>query len=387
MGPGPIILGGIAIVGTGYAFKKFVYDPHLAPLIEAAIEEARHRSRNHHFPWEIRPQPHAQHTGHESEPIAVPVSASTTALSPTHSTLRRRSVQKNIDDFEMDSRPLSRSVSGPGLEKQGPSDRRGWDGAEHDPFLDPPSYDTARIYQEKYHQPSSSASRPLGGAGVGASEKPLPGRPESAQDAEIRSLLFDAPHTPSHPDPSPFQGQEGVPFMAICPPHPSSFHPHHPNPNSPSSSSAGAGVLSDEGAAPSTTFSFLSLSPSQLPSPQTPANAINDLSSAPSPPPASLLSPSTSPPSSTSTLPNDLAPTDLGLTFIHQHSHAHAHAQAPSSTFSSASASDSAFGSPRRGPMSVVSMSEESEGGEVGEGGRGDSEWEEEDGWSDAGRV
>ncbi|ODN85252.1 hypothetical protein L198_07575 [Cryptococcus wingfieldii CBS 7118] len=377
MGPGPIILGGIAIVGTGYAFKKFVYDPHLAPLIEAAIEEARHRSRNHHFPWEIRPQPHAQHTGHESEAIAVPVSASTTALSPTHTTLRRRSVHKNIDDFEMGSRPLSRSVSGPGLEKQGPSDRRGWDGEEHDPFLDPPSYDTARIYQEQYHQPSSSASMPLGGAGVGASEKPLPGRSESAQDAEIRSLLFDAP------DPSPFQGQEGVPFMAICPPHPSSFLPHHPNPNpnpnSPSSSSAGAGVLSDEGAAPSTTFSFLSLSPSQLPSPQTPARTINDLSSASTPAPASLLSPSTSPPSSTFTLPNDLAPTDLGLTFIHPH------AQAPSSTFSSAS--DSAFGSPRRGPLSVVSMSEESEGGEVGEGGRGDSEWEEEDGWSDAGRV
>ncbi|ODN82286.1 hypothetical protein L202_02566 [Cryptococcus amylolentus CBS 6039] len=384
MGPGPIILGGIAIVGTGYAFKKFVYDPHLAPLIEAAIEEARHRSRNHHFPWETRPQPHAQHTEHESEAIAVPVSASTTALSPAYTTLRRRSVQKNIDGFEMDSRPLSRSISGPGLEKQGPSDRRGWDGAEHDLFLDPPSNDTARIYQEKYHQSSSSASTPLGGAGFGAPEKPLPGRPESAQDAEIRSLLFDAPHTPSHPDPSPFQGQEGVPFMAICPPHPSSFLPHHPNPNpnpsSPSYSSAGAGVLSDEGTAPSTTFSFLSLSPSQLPSPQTPARAIHDLSSASTPTPVSLLSPSTSsPPPSTSTLANDLAPTDLGLTFIHPH------VQAPSSTFSSAS--DSALGSLRRGPMSVVSMSEESEGGEVGEGGRGDSEWEEEDGWSDAGRV
>ncbi|GMK57842.1 hypothetical protein CspeluHIS016_0406760 [Cutaneotrichosporon spelunceum] len=46
--PIPIIIGTtIAVAATGYALKKFVYDPHLAPVIEAFIEQQRqlHRRR------------------------------------------------------------------------------------------------------------------------------------------------------------------------------------------------------------------------------------------------------------------------------------------------------------------------------------------------------
>ncbi|BEI86518.1 hypothetical protein CcaverHIS002_0608050 [Cutaneotrichosporon cavernicola] len=40
--PIPIIIGTtIAVAATGYALKKFVYDPHLAPVIEAFIEQQR----------------------------------------------------------------------------------------------------------------------------------------------------------------------------------------------------------------------------------------------------------------------------------------------------------------------------------------------------------
>ncbi|WVQ76101.1 hypothetical protein IAR50_005741 [Cryptococcus sp. DSM 104548] len=370
MGPGPIILGGIAIVGTGYAFKKFVYDPHLAPLIEAAIEQARQRSQHHHFPWETpQPRGHAR-AQQQAEPASVPVSASTTAISPSHTTLRRRSVQKNPEDFEMDSKPLLGDT------------KTSWEGAKHDVFLDPPAYD----------------STPRSGGGM--SEKNLPDRPESAQDAEIRSLLFQAP-----PTPATFETSGEAPFMAICPPRASALNPPHPtSPTSPSET------------APSTTFSFLSLSPSQLPSPQTPARAINNLSlvslaSADSTPRegqefdereergqetmrgreddiislSTFASTPTSPTSPPSTLPPSFTPTDLGLTFLHPHPQLQGQGHPQNETPVSFSASVSTLGSPKnRRPMSVVSMSEG--GSEAGEASRGDSEWEE-DGWSDTGRV
>ncbi|CAK9782701.1 hypothetical protein CC85DRAFT_285578 [Cutaneotrichosporon oleaginosum] len=45
----PIIIGTtIAVAATGYAFKKFVYDPHLAPVIEAFIEQQRELHNRRH---------------------------------------------------------------------------------------------------------------------------------------------------------------------------------------------------------------------------------------------------------------------------------------------------------------------------------------------------
>ncbi|KAK4683699.1 hypothetical protein P7C73_g6531, partial [Tremellales sp. Uapishka_1] len=39
LSPIPIVIGTtLAVIGSGYAFKKFIYDPHLAPLLEAFLQ-------------------------------------------------------------------------------------------------------------------------------------------------------------------------------------------------------------------------------------------------------------------------------------------------------------------------------------------------------------
>lgn len=75
--PVPIIIGGtLALIGSGIAFKKFVYDPHLAPLLEAYLAQLVHHHRDTY------------------EPVAVPVASAgrSTARADHHpTTLRRRS--------------------------------------------------------------------------------------------------------------------------------------------------------------------------------------------------------------------------------------------------------------------------------------------------------
>ncbi|CAD6588882.1 MAG: hypothetical protein TREMPRED_005192, partial [Tremellales sp. Tagirdzhanova-0007] len=64
----PIIIGTtLAIVGSSYVFKKFIYDPHLAPLLEALL--AAHRQT-------ISPSPSSQRN---AIPMTTPSSGTSTA--------------------------------------------------------------------------------------------------------------------------------------------------------------------------------------------------------------------------------------------------------------------------------------------------------------------
>ncbi|EIW71332.1 hypothetical protein TREMEDRAFT_60262 [Tremella mesenterica DSM 1558] len=94
--PVPIILGGtLALIGSGYAFKKFVYDPHLAPLIEAFLASR---------------QPHKDH--YEFIPIPIVSAGISTARQdhPTSGHLRRRS--RPVQEYELDPFPRFREDQG-----------------------------------------------------------------------------------------------------------------------------------------------------------------------------------------------------------------------------------------------------------------------------------
>ncbi|RXK37487.1 hypothetical protein M231_05208 [Tremella mesenterica] len=94
--PVPIILGGtLALIGSGYAFKKFVYDPHLAPLIEAFLASR---------------QPHKDH--YEFIPIPIVSAGTSTARQdhPTSGHLRRRS--RPVQEYELDPFPRFREDQG-----------------------------------------------------------------------------------------------------------------------------------------------------------------------------------------------------------------------------------------------------------------------------------
>ncbi|KAL1406244.1 hypothetical protein Q8F55_007938 [Vanrija albida] len=92
--PVPIIIGtAIAAVGSAYAFKKFVYDPHVAPFIDALI--AAHRSNNG---YERVPVPVAQ-VSHPAGPPAYSGGRSTAVDVDGSPTLRRR---RPAEVYELD---------------------------------------------------------------------------------------------------------------------------------------------------------------------------------------------------------------------------------------------------------------------------------------------
>ncbi|WVQ83384.1 hypothetical protein IAT38_005525 [Cryptococcus sp. DSM 104549] len=226
MGTGPAIIGAIALVGSGYAFKKFVYDPHLAPIVEAAWAE------RHEFFRAVR------NRRETNEPIAVAVPAhppsvgtSTSVKSEDHANhLRKRtSAQRSSGSLELEEMPLlPRGVgleNGASVEVPGPSKpkrvNRRRTSADSNPFDDPPA-------RRRSHSESDRELTP----------KPLieidDARPASAQDAEVREVIFsmpsELPSAPSH------AGQSGTASPATSRP-----------------------------PAPSTTFSFLSLSQQSSP--------------------------------------------------------------------------------------------------------------------------
>ncbi|WWC86967.1 uncharacterized protein L201_001848 [Kwoniella dendrophila CBS 6074] len=87
---GATLATAIVVIGTGYAFKKFVYDPHLSHHIEALI--AQH---NQHHPTDTsnRPIP----VSVESERSS-PVEATSTSFKDHYTSLRRRNVHRESLD-------------------------------------------------------------------------------------------------------------------------------------------------------------------------------------------------------------------------------------------------------------------------------------------------
>ncbi|ORX38873.1 hypothetical protein BD324DRAFT_617647 [Kockovaella imperatae] len=87
--PVPIIIGTtLAVIGGGYAFKKFVYDPHLAPFIEAFL--ATHQTSQR----QAVPVPAQSRT-------AAATTASSSARKDRGSELRRRRTRSN-ESHELD---------------------------------------------------------------------------------------------------------------------------------------------------------------------------------------------------------------------------------------------------------------------------------------------
>ncbi|KGB75217.1 hypothetical protein CNBG_1055 [Cryptococcus deuterogattii R265] len=274
----PIILGTIALIGTGYMFKKFVYDPHLASYIESAWETSwssaeavadkirmpsvhhLHRHRQGHRYERVE-----EEEGEEVEgkAIAMPVIGTSTAI-----------VSPGGGEWGGKGKSLRRR----GSKKAGNEEREV--GLEFKPG------------NPLYELPSSSLSPPspnMAGNPFKTSRTPTPitaavsvsatkgwqtpeyavTRPDSAQDAEVRSVIFNVPSTfsPSAPSLSPPSWSNSHAPVRLSSPTSvvgvSSPNEERGSFGSPSHFSPvnGSGFVP----APSTTFSFLSLSQQSSP--------------------------------------------------------------------------------------------------------------------------
>lgn len=237
----PLVVGGtIAVLGTSYAFKKvsldplearilwetaahydqFVYDPHLAPLVDAFLATHTHDSRRLNDPVSVRTTSRDGNPGHSHHSTGI---------------LRRRGNRhqhQQADDGEEREGLLladleDRRESIPQAVNQTPR------------LVDPLPVPT-------HKRPSAIRS---------SSDRP------QSQDAEIRSVIFNHPASPPAPSaPSSAIGMMGTGGIMLMP----EIQPpaHRTSPHA---------------YGPSTTFSFLSLS--QASSPEVPTTMLDSMTS------------------------------------------------------------------------------------------------------------
>ncbi|WVW78535.1 hypothetical protein I302_100490 [Kwoniella bestiolae CBS 10118] len=93
---GTTIATAIVVIGTGYAFKKFIYDPHLSHHIEALITHHQHHTQTR-IPIPV-----------ESE-SDVPFKGVSTSYKDHHTSLRRRHISSHDDQtsYELKERSLA----------------------------------------------------------------------------------------------------------------------------------------------------------------------------------------------------------------------------------------------------------------------------------------
>ncbi|KAI9636466.1 uncharacterized protein MKK02DRAFT_45172 [Dioszegia hungarica] len=198
-GVGIIVGGTIAVIGSGYAFKKFVYDPHLAPYIEAFIAQ-------HPILHSLSPTPSSQADENTRRAIPVPIAASTSGTSSARQSnlthvRRRRSVRNQEDaggmDVELETRqPLLRA--GEREEYYLDSDRLDeWGRSRRATMKVGPSAGPSRPKPIPaplvLHSPPPSISHSLVDLHTESAPPPPPSEPaaEPFQDSELRSIIFD----------------------------------------------------------------------------------------------------------------------------------------------------------------------------------------------------
>ena len=260
--PVPIIIGTtLALVGGGMAFKKvclmtfpslpshanaqFVYDPHLAPYIEAFI--ALHT-------------PSRQVESRRAVPVSVetssPAYARSTARRDRGVELRRRRVSNDPDDSRQ---PLLSPAHG-GPDTAGRVDT-------YEPYF-PDPMSTAQ------HQPQAPLRRFSRDRPSFLDLNTHLDRPSSPQDAEVREVIFNQPPTPLRPSSTPAAAMSvnvfhpygaAIPDIMTSPP-----KVHHPL------QSSLLEAPSPRTQPESTAFSFLSLS--QASSPEVPHAMLGSMS-------------------------------------------------------------------------------------------------------------
>ncbi|WWC67867.1 uncharacterized protein I206_101784 [Kwoniella pini CBS 10737] len=99
---GTTLATAIVVIGTGYAFKKFVYDPHISHHIEALIAQ-HHQAHSH--PYAAIPIPVSE------EDSNVPVEGISTSYRDHHTSLRRRNINRSSSgprphEYELQERPV-----------------------------------------------------------------------------------------------------------------------------------------------------------------------------------------------------------------------------------------------------------------------------------------
>ncbi|WVQ97978.1 hypothetical protein IAU59_005098 [Kwoniella sp. CBS 9459] len=311
MAPVHIIVGttlatAAVVIGTGYVLKKYIYDPHLSHHVEAFLATHQHVLNRPHA---AENEPYPSHENAYSPPIP-PSKGSTTATAyKDHRTTLRRRGRPSVSDlnpkgrlaeYELEERHYSHPK-----ESQGRSygytqddDRSGlgYEGQGASTY----ELDESRLsllgddrHQRKYSVTSTGS---VAAGGVQALiDIEGPGmkydRPESAQDAEVREVIFRLAPTPTglsqsrsstpassiadtrlQSDENPFLSPED-PSSISSPAHPLSLS--HKGVPSPRTAIAGFPDLAPSPnnmdrtellpPAPSTTFSFLSLSQQSSP--------------------------------------------------------------------------------------------------------------------------
>ncbi|OCF37400.1 hypothetical protein I316_00521 [Kwoniella heveanensis BCC8398] len=317
MAPVHIIVGttlatAAVVIGTGYVFKKFIYDPHLSHHVEAFLASHQHvLNRPHTVAKNDEDLSYRSAESTRAAPLP-PSKGSTTALQDRHTTLRRRS-RPSVSDSQL--KPVTRSSE---FELQDRRHLRSQDGSERSFDRDEGGsgrdYDDGRgasVYEldesrlsllgnhqrdDAFGSGSKRGVHPAGGVQNLIDMEASSGfdfdRPESPQDAEVREVIFKLPHTPDIQSRSstPFPTADSLPQSQsnfnpfLSPEDPStpasrmSYPSAHQNAG-PSSRNAGSLDPPHQGLdskflipgeqlvppAPSTTFSFLSLSQQSSP--------------------------------------------------------------------------------------------------------------------------
>ncbi|KAK8847339.1 hypothetical protein IAR55_005196 [Kwoniella newhampshirensis] len=269
--PAPIILGTLAVIGSGYAFKKYIYDPHLAPLIEALLAQHAIASTDRHA------------TPERQIPVPVPASSASTTSRQHHQThLRRRShARRYSSEYELNESLLHHQHQHRVSHNHDHDHEQGENAMREAAWVKTSLYDMegSRLSSPNkgiHRRRDSDNSRHIHPTRKCSLEHPLPvhvaplidlddaHRPESPQDAEVREVIFNYAPTPLHHSGTSTSARSSSP----------SINPFLSNDDvqpSPSSlvtlTSPGQVSGSDQRLppAPSTTFSFLSLSQQSSP--------------------------------------------------------------------------------------------------------------------------
>ncbi|WRT64847.1 uncharacterized protein IL334_001783 [Kwoniella shivajii] len=151
---GTTLATAIVVIGTGYAFKKFIYDPHISHHVEALI------AQHNHF----------QDQAHSHSPESIPVEpiqpslGSSTSYRDHHTSLRRRTGRRS-NEFELTDRPVE--------------------------------YGGASAYELDESRLSLLGESPSKSGSVDRLiDIDDDGRTQSPQDQEIREVIFKLPPTP-----------------------------------------------------------------------------------------------------------------------------------------------------------------------------------------------